>query len=56
MNTSTSVKEFVLDESALEAIDERMTALENEGAVVPEEKSGELNFSGCHKGYCQAWD
>lgn len=53
---SAAVKDFVLDENILESIDERMISLESEGAVVSDEMSGELNFSGCHRGYCQAWD
>ncbi len=53
---SAAEKSFVLDETILDSIDERMKRLAKEGAVVSEDLSGELNFSGCHRGYCQAWD
>ena len=50
------MSELTLNEKTMNEVMERMTALTAEGIVVSEEPSGELNFSGCHRGYCQAWD
>ena len=45
-----------LSDSAVSGIEARMAFLEMEGVTVSEAVSGEMNFSGCKKGYCQAWD
>lgn len=45
-----------MDEVLLKSIDARMEELKAQGVTINEEPTGELNFSGCHRGYCQAWD
>lgn len=50
------VKDFMLECDEMLFVDNRMSELSKQGVVVSHEASGELNFSGCHRGYCQAWD
>lgn len=50
------MSELSLTEKNVDEILERITALVSEGVLISDEPSGELNFSGCHRGYCQAWD
>jgi len=47
---------FYLPQEALQAIDQKMEHLTENGAVASTEHSGEMNFSGCASGYCMAWD
>ena len=51
----TSEKTLTLPESAIQAIEQRMTFLSENGVTVSQQCTGELNFSGCASGYCQAW-
>ncbi len=54
---SVAVKDaLTLDAQAMRKLDERMETLTRDGVAVNEAPSGELNFSGCARGYCQAWD
>ena len=46
---------MVLSNSALDEINKRVETLSNAGVQISEEHSGEMNFSGCKSGYCQAW-
>ena len=45
-----------LSTEKMEILEKRMEALKNQGVQATEEKSGELNMSGCATGYCMAWD
>ncbi len=47
---------FRLNEEAMQAIEERMEVLRKEGVEAFSAPSEELNMSGCHRGYCMAWD
>jgi len=55
MNNTTK-KSLTLQKKKLQSIDQRMEALSAQGVKASQEHSGELNFSGCASGYCQAWD
>ena len=44
-----------LPESALQAIEQRMKSLTESGVSAAQDHTGEMNFSGCASGYCQAW-
>ena len=55
MNNTTK-KSLTLQKKKLQSIDQRMEALSAPGVKASQEHSGELNFSGCASGYCQAWD
>lgn len=46
---------FYLSGEALQMIDQTMAGLSANGVTLTEERSGELNFSGCATGYCMAW-
>ena len=47
---------FAISDEAMKDVTAKMSALEEEGVEVNEAVSGEMNFAGCAKGYCQAWD
>ena len=47
---------LTLNSQSMKDIEKRMEVLVSNGVKVKEEHSGEMNFSGCAKGYCQAWD
>lgn len=47
---------LTLTEKAMQSIDERLETLSAKGVQASSDHSGELNFSGCASGYCQAWD
>lgn len=46
---------FYLPGETLQAIDQTMANLSANGVVLAEERSGEMNFSGCATGSCMAW-
>ncbi len=46
---------FYLSAEMMEAIDQTMASLTASGVTAAECHSGEMNFSGCASGYCQAW-
>ena len=45
-----------LSEEELSVLTGRMEDLFAQGVTVSDEHSGEMNFSGCATGHCQAWD
>lgn len=45
-----------LSTEKMEILAKRMEELKKQGVHATEEKSGELNMSGCASGYCMAWD
>ena len=47
---------LTLNSQSMKDIEKRMEVLVSNGVKVKEEHSGEMNFSGCARGYCQAWD
>ena len=47
---------FAISDEAMQDVTAKISALEDEGVKVNEAVSGEMNFAGCAKGYCQAWD
>ena len=54
---SVMVKETLkLDAQFMRSIEERMETLTRDGVIIKETPSGEVNFSGCARGHCQAWD
>lgn len=53
--SNTTKNNVVLSTVALNEINQRMEALNAAGVEISEEHSGEMNFSGCASGYCQAW-
>ena len=50
------MSQFYLSTDEMQRITQSMENLNAEGIVVSENHSGEMNFSGCATGYCQAWD
>lgn len=44
-----------LSSESISAIDKRISSLSAEGVKASQDHSGEMNFSGCATGYCQAW-
>ena len=47
---------FELSDASKKVVKEKVSNLEKEGIKVSTTISGEMNFAGCAKGYCQAWD
>ena len=45
-----------LSEEELSVLTGRMEDLFAQGVTVSDEHSGEMNYSGCATGHCQAWD
>lgn len=46
---------FYLSDMELQAIEATMADLKADGVEMSRVPSGEMNFSGCASGYCQAW-
>lgn len=44
-----------IDSESMGKMTERIVALKEEGIQPTKIISDGLNFSGCHRGYCQAW-
>ena len=53
--SNTIKAKMALSNSVLNEIDQKLEMLNNAGVKISEEHSGEMNFSGCKSGYCQAW-
>lgn len=51
-----AVKMFALSKEVNEKIDSKLNSFEKKGVKASTKHSGEMNFNGCAKGYCQAWD
>ncbi len=50
------MNKIYLNEEEMNVLTGRMEDLASQGVTVSEEHSGEMNFSGCATGHCQAWD
>jgi len=49
------MSKFYLSEEKMKKIEKAMEKFSENGVAVAEDHSGEMNFSGCAKGYCMAW-
>ena len=52
----SGMNKIYLNEEEMNVLTGRMDDLASQGVTVSEEHSGEMNFSGCATGHCQAWD
>ncbi len=50
------VESLCLNLESMQRLNDQVEKLASNGVNVSREHSGELNFSGCRSGYCQAWD
>lgn len=51
-----AINMFALSSDNMQTISAKLEAFEEKGVKASCEHSGEMNFNGCAKGYCQAWD
>ncbi|MBO5060516.1 MAG: hypothetical protein J6C82_06365 [Clostridia bacterium] len=51
-----AINMFVLSNDSMQTISAKLESFDKKGVKASSEHSGEMNFNGCAKGYCQAWD